>query len=62
MRILMRTLMILVMVVLRMRPWAIGKVFGSLETEGNLGIELGANSAKGKISIVLGDMLIYMVI
>jgi hypothetical protein len=58
MRILGRTLMILVMVVLRMWPRAIGKVFGSLETEGILGIELGANSAKGKISVVLGDMLI----
>jgi hypothetical protein len=54
MRILRRTLMILVMVVLRMRPWAIGKVFGSLEIEGILGIELGANSARGNISIVLG--------
>ena len=37
---------------------AIRKVFGSLETEGIMGIELGANSAKGKISVVLGDMLI----
>ena len=50
--------MILVMVVLRMRPWAIGKFFGSLETKGILGIELGANSAKGEISAVLGYMLI----
>ena len=58
MRILRMPLMILVMVVLRMRPWAIRKVFGSLETEGILGIELGANLAKGKISVVLGDMLI----
>ena len=33
-RILRWTLMILLMVVLRMRPQAIGKVFGSLETEG----------------------------
>jgi hypothetical protein len=32
---------------------AIGKVFGSLETEG-----IGANSVKREISIVLGDMLI----
>ncbi|KAG5248672.1 hypothetical protein IMY05_003G0025400 [Salix suchowensis] len=37
-------------VILRMRPPAIGKVFGSLETEGILRIELGANSTKGKIS------------
>jgi len=28
---------------------AMGKVFGSLETEGILGIKLGANSAKGKL-------------
>jgi hypothetical protein len=34
------------------------KVFGNLETEGNLGIELGANSAKGKISITLENMMI----
>jgi hypothetical protein len=34
MRILRQTLMILVMMVLRMRPLAIGKVFSSLETEG----------------------------
>ena len=34
MRILRWTLMILLMVVLKMRPQAIGKVFGSLETEG----------------------------
>jgi hypothetical protein len=58
MRILRRPLMILVMVVLRMRPCAIRKVFSSLETEGILGIELGANSAKGKISVMLRDMLI----
>jgi hypothetical protein len=58
MRILRMPLMILVMVVLRMRPWAIGKVFGSLEIEGILGIELGVNSAKGKIFVVLGDMQI----
>jgi hypothetical protein len=32
--------------------------FGSLKTEGIMGIELRANSAKGKISVVLGDMLI----
>ena len=57
-RILRRLLMILVMVVLRMRPLDIGKVFDSLETEGILGIELGSYSAKGKISLVLGDMLI----
>ena len=50
--------MILVMVVLRMRPCAIRKVFDSLETKGILGIELGANSAKGKISVMLRDMLI----
>ena len=31
---------------------------GSLETEEILGIELGANSAKGRISVVLGDMMI----
>ena len=37
---------------------AIGKVFDSLETEGIMGIELKANSAKAKISVVLGDMLI----
>jgi len=53
-RILRRMLMILVMVVLRTRPQAIRKVFDSLETEGILGIELGVNSAKGKIYIVLG--------
>jgi hypothetical protein len=47
MRILRRPLMIFVTV-----------VFSILETEGILGIELGANLAKGKISIVLGDMLI----
>jgi nitrate reductase NapAB chaperone NapD len=47
-------LMILVMVVLRTRPQAIRKVFDSLETEGILGIEIGVNSAKGKIYIVLG--------
>ena len=58
MRILRRTLMILVMMVLRMRPWAMGKVFGSLETEGILGIELGANSTNWEIFIVLGDMMI----
>jgi hypothetical protein len=34
MRILRRKLMILVMVVLRIRPQAIGKVFGSLKIEG----------------------------
>jgi hypothetical protein len=34
------------------------KVFSSLETEGILGIELGANSTKGEISVVLGDMMI----
>jgi hypothetical protein len=50
--------MILVMVVLRMRLLAIGKVFDILETEGIMGIELGANSAKGKIFVVLRDMLI----
>jgi hypothetical protein len=32
--IMRRTLIILLMVVLRMRPYAIGKVFGSLKTEG----------------------------
>jgi len=37
---------------------AIRKVFGSLETEGIMGIELGATSAKEKISVMLGDMLI----
>jgi hypothetical protein len=37
MRILRRTLMILVMVILRMRPWALEKFFGSLETKGILG-------------------------
>jgi hypothetical protein len=56
--IMRRTLMILVMVVLRIRPWAIRKVFGSLETKGILGIELRANSAKRKLFIVLGDMQI----
>jgi hypothetical protein len=50
--------MILVMVVLRTRPEAIGKVFNSLETKEILGKELGANSAKGEISIMLGDMMI----
>ena len=34
------------------------KVFGSLETEGILGIELGVNSAKGEICVVLGDIMI----
>jgi hypothetical protein len=50
--------MILVMVVLTTRPKAIREVFGSLETEGILGLELGANSAKGEISIVFGNMMI----
>jgi len=50
--------MVLVMVVLRIRPWAIKKVFGSLETKGIFGIELKSNSAKWKIFIVLGDMQI----
>ena len=58
MRILRRPLMILVMMVLRMRPQAIRKVFGNLETKRILGIELGANSAKGKISVVFRDMQI----
>ena len=58
MRIFMRTLIILVMVVLRMRPQAIGKVLGSLEIKGILGIELRTNSAKGKFYVVLEDILI----
>jgi hypothetical protein len=53
-----QTVAVGLMVVLRTRPLAIGQVFGSLETEGILGIELGANSAKGEISVVLGDMMI----
>jgi hypothetical protein len=43
--------------ILRMRLWAIGKVFDILETKGTLGIKLGANSTKGDISITLGDMM-----
>jgi hypothetical protein len=58
MKILRRELMILVMVVLTTRPKAIREVFGSLETEGILGLELGANSAKREIFIVFGNMMI----
>jgi hypothetical protein len=47
----------LIMRILRMRLWAIGKVFDILETKGTLGIKLGANSTKGDISITLGDMM-----
>jgi hypothetical protein len=36
---------------------AIGNVFGSLETDGILGIKLGANSAKEEIFVTSGDMI-----
>ena len=36
---------------------AIGNVFGSLETNGILGIKLGANSAKEEIFVTSGDMI-----
>jgi hypothetical protein len=36
---------------------AISNVFGSLETDGILGIKLGANSAKEEIFVTSGDMI-----
>ena len=58
MRLLRRMLMILVMMVSRMRPEVILKVFSSLEIKGILGIEQEVNSNKEETFVILEDMMI----